>query len=214
MANKNLVWDCYATPQVKVMSINMSDELHEFFILLEKKVTVIFYRWKMFKQLYSNDPAIIELLNKASSLVFSELQSLMFANIILSISKLTDPAAMKGNKNISIGYMIKTIFESGNVELSNELTANLEELKVLTKKFKKLRDKQIAHSDLDFEKGKESVQISPILATDIDTALDKISKIMNIINKVYYNKTTLYNEVLLSPKSNVYTLIKTLKRAF
>ena len=138
----------------------------------------------------------------------------MFANIVLSVSKLTDPATMKDNKNISIGYMIKVISESGNVELSNELTDHLEELKVITKKFKTLRNKEIAHSDLDFERREKSIQMSPILATDIDVALDKISEIMNRVDNVYYGNTTFYNDVILSSKSNVYTLIKTLERAF
>ncbi len=74
-------------------------------------------------------------------------------NVALSFSKLADPNKQRSNENLSLKQLTVLANDSGDLELSQALKEKFEELLQSCEKFRKLRNKRIAHADLDHAMG-------------------------------------------------------------
>ena len=89
----------------------LPESVSEIFEPLENDLVRLLSRWDMFLQLYDKGPKRIELLNKIASTFFYELHFLFINDMMLSISRLTDPPESLGRKNLTISRLINTLKE-------------------------------------------------------------------------------------------------------
>lgn len=186
------------------------EEVEEVFKRLRDEVGTISYKWRLYKDLYGVDS--VGLLNKTSKLVFSELQSLLFENIMLSISKLYDGESVAGNKNLSLKYLVRLVKNSVDPLLAREIEGSIIELEVLDGKLRVARNKRIAHFDLDFALGRSVHKVQKVVMGDIDEFLGATYNIMNKVDGRLFANTTLYEDVILPFDSGVAELLRWLKK--
>jgi hypothetical protein len=122
------------------------------FKALKTDVSNLFMFWQVYKQLYDGSKKRIDLLNATGSYVFYILQILFTNEMILGISKLTDPAHSKVRganiANLSIRRLIEKVDGRSDRELKNNLNNQIKLLADSAKPFRAQRNKLVAHRDL------------------------------------------------------------------
>jgi hypothetical protein len=175
----------------------MDEHLQNVFDRIKQELNNIHYRWKLYRQMFGTYPSRIELINRTSSNVFVEFQWLTIDYMVMALSKLTDKARMRGNENLSYHYLIEKVRENGNDELVDELQIELEELITACNKFRKIRNKRVAHNDLVAALGEEESPLPGVSRADIETALVHAGNLMNKVEFHFNDSQTLYEEIII-----------------
>lgn len=186
------------------------DEIKPSFEHLRNEVAQISYKWELYKSIYNEES--IDLLNKTSAVVFSELQSLLFQSMILSISKLYDSKEIAGNKNLSLKYLSSLADKYCDEAFSNDLNSSINETKKSIDKIIKARHKRIAHLDLDTALCKTVTKTSIVTKNDINYALTQTYEIMNKIDRKLFDNTTFYGDIIMPIESGAGELLRWLKK--
>ena len=190
----------------------MSEELKEVFEHIKELLTYLNIRWIIYKQMYGTNAYRLELLNNTASNTFSELQWLVMDNMVLSLSKLTDPARMRGHSNLSLPYLHEEIIKLKEEKLSEELSAILEELDSSVENFRKIRNKRIAHTDLAVAVDDNS-PLPGVSRADINKALELVMDFLNTIELHYFDSTTRYDMTILPLTNDGRALLIWLQKA-
>ncbi len=177
--------------------INMEVHLKSVFERAKEELTHLNYRWVMYVQLFGENSHRIELINKTSSNLLMEFQWLVIDNMILSLSKFTDPAKMCGNFNLSFPYLAQEIEKNDTNNIVPQLEEILTELKESVKNFREIRNKRIAHTDLAVSLDSEDSPLPGVSRADVKLALKLAGDFLNKIELTYFNSQTAYSMVIL-----------------
>ena len=164
----------------------------------------------IYRQLYATSETAIDLLNRSGSNVFYLLQFLLLDDCALRLSKLTDPPSQGRFENLSVRKLIDTLGESDEDLLKGELKSLAEELNARCEKFRALRNKRIAHADLDHALQIAADPLPGISREDVERALESLRNTMNKIEYHYFQSQTLYAEVIIPYDSDGNKLLKIL----
>ena len=190
----------------------MSEEFNEVFERIKELLTHLNIRWIIYLQMYGANAYRVELLNNTASNAFYEFQWLVMDNMILSLSKLTDSAKMRGNWNLSLPYLHEEIINLKEVQLSEELGDIIEELNSSVENFRKIRNKRIAHNDLAVAIDDNS-PLPGVSRADITRALELIMDFLNKIELHYFDSTTRYDMTILPLNNDGRALLIWLQKA-
>ena len=132
----------------------------QLFESIDKCVAKLAYRWKLYGELFDSGQDNIDLLNASSASVFGLLQELMLDDVILTLCRLTDPAASGGGKdkeNASINQLVKVSRSTADPAIAAEIDASVDRLDKLVKSLKIHRSKAVAHADLQHSLNAETL---------------------------------------------------------
>lgn len=169
-------------------------------------------RWKIYCQLFDSGPANIELLNKSGSLVFSLFQKLILDDVIMSLSRLTDPKESCGNENASILNLVEKAKECLSETACAGVKDSIKELDKHVLKFRKHRHKRLAHADLNHKLDKSALA---------SINHDELEKAMKTLQEIFTKVATeagswkIYNpdyNVIIANGCGGDSLLKVLKR--
>ncbi|WP_273987304.1 hypothetical protein [Vibrio parahaemolyticus] len=180
---------------------------------IKDEVNEIHFRWVVYRQVYAQGPKEIELLNKNGAYFFSIAQHLFMDNVALSFSKLTDPNKQGSNENLSLKQLIVLSNNSGDLELAHALKEKFEELLKSCDKFRKLRNKRIAHADLGHAMGVADEPLPGISRQYVEDALALLRDFMNTYELAVSDSQTLYDEIILDLGSGGDVLLNSLRKA-
>lgn len=175
----------------------MDEHLQEVHDRAKQELTQMHFRWQLFRQLFATNPYRIDLINQTSANLLVQFQWLVIDYMILSLSKLTDPAEMWDNNNLSFHYILEKVHESGNDDLASEIEAELGELTAASEKFRNIRNKRVAHNDLVTALESEQSPLPGVSRAEIETALNHARNIMNQVELSYNNSQTAYEHMIL-----------------
>ena len=188
----------------------MDGELKKIFEHLKDEVSDLHYRWSMYRSLYAGSPENIALLNKHGPNFFYYVQHLMLDHVALTFSKLTDPNKQGKFANLSLKQIHASAEINRHTDLLENLDAKFEELSKLCVPFRELRNKRIAHADLEHALSENELGFS---RKNVDDALNSIGEYMNIIDGYYNESETVYNAFYCKPGLGGDAVIKALKVA-
>ena len=191
----------------------MDDELKEAFEKAQQELTHLYYRWIMFVQMFGGNAHRIDVINRTSSNLLMEFHWLVLDNMVLSLSKLTDPAGMRGNSNLSLPYLIDEIEKTDKKDIVPELKATLEELNAAVEHFRKIRNKRIAHNDLAVVLGGDESTLPGVSRADVNNALKLTGDFLNKIEVTFFNSTTGYDLTILPLTNDGRSLIIRLQKS-
>jgi hypothetical protein len=190
----------------------MHARYREIFAALKSEIIDLHLRWIIYRQLYAASPEDIDLLNKSGSNVFFLLQHLLLDDCALRLSKLTDPADQGRFANLSVLQLLENIAETDKNFPRAEIEALIEELRTRTEKFRKLRNKRIAHADLEHALKVAEDPLPGISRADIEQALDALRRVMNKVELHYDNSQTLYEETIVAHEADGNKLLSVLEK--
>jgi len=175
----------------EVIAYYNSEKLNLFWSLHEE-VLYLFYRWKIYRQLFDSGDENLDLLNRSGSNVFALLQVLTEENVFLTLSRLTDPAKSMGHNNLSLVYLLEKLEPTLTPELKKNLWARLDSLKKRTHSIRNHRNKRIAHLDLNYAQKVEP--LPSVDRADLADSMELLESIMRDLHLALSNADTRYKD--------------------
>lgn len=155
---------------------------------LINKIIGLNQEWNIYKVLFIDSKKDIDLLNKVSSYVFYVFQNNLRNELVLNISRLTEPPQTGNYYNISIPLLQRSL-KAGNFDLNtqNEIQLQMDLIIMkLTPPLRELRNKIISHNDYETILGKRSTQDKLTIEIFIHL-IEAINNLMNTINLKHFN---------------------------
>lgn len=154
------------------------------------------YNWKNYRIFFGTNKDRVELLNRFAPNFFGSLHDILLHNIILSIGRLTDPASSgKEKDNASFPMLLQRTNKHLDKNRELDLQATLKELSLKTKKIRDLRNKLIAHSDLNIKLNKNET-LPGVSRTEIENILQIIRDIFNSLEWTFGRGNTVFDEII------------------
>jgi hypothetical protein len=178
---------------------------------IDTEVKWIHVKWNVYKQLFDSGQEKIDLINRSAPQFFGIIRQIFFVDVVLSLSRLTDPAESFGHKNLSFELLIDEFQSSGYSALCSKLVPQYEMIKLSCKPFRKWRNKKISHRDFLTALNTRENPLPDISKTDIEHALEKVRSFMEHINLNLFETKTYYEHAFTTTGGNV--LLGKLKEA-
>jgi AbiU2 len=161
-----------------------------------------------YSQLYSSKEAI-EILNSSAPRFFSLLQYWLPWTIYLQIGRLTDPP-QSGTRsglrsNASFSGFVKVLREAGETAAADALDNDYKALQPAVQKIRNIRDRMLAHADLQTVLRKES-PLPEVSHEELTALVDKIGKTYNRIDAHFRGKETYFEGMGASTGVDAVTL--------
>lgn len=170
----------------------------EVFKELKDEIVWLHVRWIIYRQLFGHSEKRIELLNECARAFFYIIQDVLFGEIQVILSKLTDPARTGKIENLSLEQLQERIEMQGEKQLGIDLRKLLNNIHNKCQAFRKWRNKKLAHLDL-LTTMKSSLNPLPGISRQmIEEALQVIRQYMNTIQSHYENVETDYEGFIMN----------------
>jgi hypothetical protein len=172
----------------------MGERLGEQFSALWQDLAYLHMAWKEFVELFGKKRERVDILNKAAPGFFKLVQDELYAMVLLSIARLTDPSAsmgQKGKENLTIKNFPTLIEHKDTKELVELL---IESADMATEFARTWRNKWIAHRDLKLALEDEPASLLPRVKIEpVNQALESVVEVMNAVEGHYCESTTEYS---------------------
>jgi AbiU2 len=170
----------------------MDTEMQILFNCIHEEVVQLFYRWKIFRQLFGSGEENLKLLNKSGSNIFALLQRLTEDNVSLTLCRLTDPERTGSYENLSIRNFLGRIGAVLDAKVRGDLHGKLARLEAATEMLRIHRSKRIAHLDLNHALKPEL--LPSLRYDDLQDAMKILESIMKDLHLIVFNADTSYKE--------------------
>jgi hypothetical protein len=170
----------------------MESEVRKLFWSLHKEVLYLFYRWKIYRQLFDSGADNLKLLNQSGSNVFALLHNLIMDDVFLTLCRLTDPVKTNGKTNLSLRYFLGKASTLLTDELRKDLKRKFTRLDKLTNSVRDHRKRRIAHLDLRY--ASEIEALPPVMHRDLDDSLKLLNSVMRDLHVALFNADTNYQK--------------------
>lgn len=167
---------------------HMGERLGTYFNALWSEVAWLYTKWSEYEELFGKKPSRVDLLNNAAPTFFHIVQDCLFKDIILHISRLTDPPKSVGKKNLSVRGL-SGLISPGN--LKTEIETLIEAAVQKADFCRDWRNRSLAHKDLKLSLADEAVPLKSASRKKVKDVLASISSIMNAM-AIEYMDTTIF----------------------
>ena len=171
-----------------------SRDLERVLNAVNDQVIQLSFRWKIFCQLFDSGPENVELLNKSGSNVFGLFQRLILDDVMISLSRLTDPDKSFGNDNASVRNIVTKAKACLPAATIAEVETLVSELDKHVLNIRKHRNKALAHADLG-----HALNVSALPAVtydELEKAMKILQEIVNVVALEAFRWTTHYDPII------------------
>src|SRR6266545_2453164 len=105
------------------------------------------HAWEQYLKLYAHSEDRVKLLNASVRSFFAGLQRLLIRDVILSVSRLTDPPHSRGKANLVLSTMLDDPRLADRPQLKNQLESEISEVRKMAGPVRKHRNTYVAHLD-------------------------------------------------------------------
>ena len=179
----------------------MTDTLESVFECVNRSVIQLNLRWKIFCQLFDSGSESIALLNASGAEVFCLFQRLALDDIIMTLSRLTDPSENGRNKsdeNANIKYLLQKAVNLDQ-DTSAELHASLARIEEYVKDMRVHRNKALAHADLRHTLQPDG--LPQLCYDDLEEAMKECRELMSKLGKSLFARTCSYEVIIAYGRS-------------
>lgn len=186
---------------------SMGAELGMHFFELYRKLVELHVIWQQYRQLFGTDGETVRLLNRTAGLFFKIVQDELWDSVLLGISRMTDPPATRGNKNLTIMSLPPLIENDG---LRSDLEKLCEAALTQAKFAREHRNKRIAHQDHDYLTDRSSNPLSGVSRSLVEDMLDSLRNVLNRLDLHFRDSTVMYQHLV--DESGARVLVSKLRR--
>lgn len=194
-------------PNVKFVE-SMGQELGVTFYQLHTRLIELHIVWQQYRQLFAGPADTIELLNRTACLFFKIVQDELWDSVLLGISRMTDPAKMKHNKNLTINALPPLI--ANNLQLRLKVEKLCQHAIQVSSFAREHRNKRIAHQDHECYANRKTSELSGISRKLIESMLKALRDTLNCIDGELRDTTVLYEQFV--DESGARVLINKLRK--
>ena len=189
---------------------DMPESIKDIFNELKNQVTWVHTKWENYRQVFGTSEKRLRLLDECAHAFFLIIHNALIDDVLMSLSKLTDPAGKKTKKHLSFEKLQKRVKKNCDHELASELQARLDDLKKKSGVIRTHRDKRLAHLDSEVAM-KQGLNLNKISVKMVEEALALAGEYMNAIEGHYYPTEFLYEGGISSPRGDGNDLVAILK---
>jgi|SRR5271157_4471436 len=176
--------------------IDIPESIKDIFNELKNQVIWVHTKWENYRQLFEASDTRLRLLNKCAHAFFLIIHNALIVDVLMSLSKLTDPAGKRKRKTLSFEQLQKQVKKNGDWGLASKLSEILGKLKEKSEEIQNYRNKRLAHLDLDITL--KRAKLDNITVKMIEEVLALAGEYMNAIEGHYYQTEVLYEGVISS----------------
>jgi len=170
----------------------MGNDPRKVFARFCEEVTVLSYERWVYNKLFGSGEETIELLNDTAKTYFGYIQRNIERSMVLSVVRLLDPKESGGYTNLSFKTVLCELQGEINDDVIAACKSDLD--KVPCENIKTMRNKMIAHLDLDYAVGVKP--LDPLYFKEITDAVDCIEIICNAIQYELEESETYYGHYI------------------
>ncbi len=172
----------------------MGEELGSVYYSLRHEVIWLSHMWGEYEELFAKKSRV-ELINQAATAFFYMVETTLREQVILHIARLTDHPESFGKQNLTIRRLSPLITNSSAKQRVETLTEKALEAANFCRDW---RNRWIAHSDLDLSLDRPVEPLAPATRGKVGDALAAIADVLNAVEHVYMDTTTIFKPVLTS----------------
>lgn len=174
--------------------------VQEIWAALSAKVVALHGRWVVYCQIFGTNEERIELFNDAASYAARIFHDALFSDVMLALARVGDPG-IQGKKhdpkrNLSVLGLQQALREANVSSLATQMEAPLKEFEAARNGLKTLRNKWIAHNDLDTSLEARTTPLRGPTRDEIENALYLLRQIMNLVASEYTGSQMLWEPIL------------------
>jgi hypothetical protein len=154
----------------------MGPELGAEFYALYNEAIWMLVRWDQYDILFCRKPERVQLANEAAGLFFNVVQSSLFENTLLHLSRITDDSPTTGpRRNLTLKRLPGLMPDDAKAALDTLV----KDAHAKTKFARDWRNRRIAHSDLSLKLNQGAEPLAPASRADVQSALQAIATVLN-----------------------------------
>lgn len=172
----------------------MGNELGELFSMLWQELSGLYVKWHQYVALFGTTPERIELMNRVAPKLTYTIQKTLWRDILIHLSRLTDPAETKQRgqikPNLSINRLAELLKDGSDYQTINDLEAKA---KANCEFARDWRNRVYAHRDLDIATNQHCTPLAHASRASVKNALEALADLLNRIARNYKLPTTLFD---------------------
>jgi len=168
----------------------------ELFYSLWTNVAHLHLNWKNYRALFGTSPERIQLLSWAASSFFGLLDGIVRHDVVLAISRLTDPPRSMGKDNASLAQLLERVTPFLDTDLGKEWKSELADLQADCKPIREIRNRILAHNDLATALKYHSDPMPGISRAYVEGVLAQIRRFLGDIEGHFCGSRTAYQQPL------------------
>jgi len=147
-------------------------------------------KWHDYVELFATKESRVDLLNKAAPSFFRLAQDSLWENVLLHISRLTDPPTTGKKQNLTVQRLPSLIEHKPTRAKVQELVS----VALSTSEFARdWRNRHIAHSDLDLSVSDTAKPLESASHQRVNEALEALVNILNAVSLHYLETTNFFD---------------------
>jgi hypothetical protein len=170
----------------------MGHELGVQYAALWQEMAYLHLTWLEFRELFGTKESRIDLLNRAAGSFFRIVQDQLWEAAILNIARLTDAPISSGKPNLTIQSLPKLVSDP---LFRREINSLCERALTASSFVRDLRNRHIAHRDLDLVLPASAKQLPEVSRLQITAALDALTAVMNALSRHYMQTGTSFKHI-------------------
>lgn len=153
---------------------------------LSKSITFMHLKWKLLRSLFATSQERIDLLNQTAPAFFAYVGQIMFDDVVLAITRLTDPK----RKTACLAWLIKLLAPHvGAAELAG-WRSQLALLNAAVEPLRETRNRYLAHDELPAALNNRPRPMPGVSYAQMETTLKRIRKLFGSIEAKFRGSRT------------------------
>jgi len=159
----------------------MGGELGNLYFRLWQELAWLYEKWEQYVALYGTKPSRVDLLNKAAPLFFRIVQDTLWDDVLLHISRLTDPPKSGRRATLTIQSLPGLVEK----QIGEALSQLVETAKNKAEFCRDWRNRRIAHSDKALALEERAKPLEPASRRGVKLALAALADVLNKVSERY-----------------------------
>ncbi|NLG66066.1 MAG: hypothetical protein GX537_10730, partial [Actinobacteria bacterium] len=136
-------------------------------------------KWQQYRKLYGTSPERVDLLNDSAAFFFGIIDTVMWHDILLHITRLTDPPRTAGKANLTLTRLPDGITDQ---ELSSAVATLVHDAVAKSDFARDWRNRRIGHSDLAL--ALQDPRATPLKNTSRQSIENALAALRRVMNKI------------------------------
>ena len=187
--------DCTLVDTEKQLTDKMGAQLGPVFVALHKEVVWLHAKWQEYRELFGHSKERVDLLNRNAAFFFRIIEDSLWEDVLLHISRLTDPPRSAGKDNLSVKCLAPLVPEA---TLRARVEALASECVAKAAFAREHRNKRLAHADLSHSLNQKAFPLSGISRAHVEEMLLSFRELMNCLDNQYRDTTVAYEHFITS----------------
>jgi hypothetical protein len=168
----------------------LGSNLGKVYSALYNEVAWLHIKWNEYQELYGTSPERINLLNSTAPLFFKIVQDTLFEEVLLSLTRLTDPPKSQGKGNLTIKIIPELLTEGSFRETLGLLILKAEQDADFARDW---RNRHLAHRDVKIALGEEIKPLSLASRKKVGQAIKALADVLCAISQKYFNSKLVFD---------------------